>query len=155
ERDVLADALDHALGRPPDAVRLETRTHVAAVDPADALERRPRAVLRLGDHDEALLRHLDGRGIAADLRAAAPERLDLRAELALRDGEVVPHVGMAGRDAHEHALAATADEERWTADRLRLADRVPYGHVATLERHPLLAPEPAEDRGGLGERPAA
>src|SRR5207249_8139550 len=47
ERGVMADALDHLVGRSPDAMLLETRAHVPAVDAAGALQRGARRVVSL------------------------------------------------------------------------------------------------------------
>ena len=117
---------------------------MAAVYLLRALEAGARGVVGLRDDDQALLRHLDRREVAADVGAAALQCLDLRAELGLERGEIVPDVRVPGDDAHEAALAAAADQDRRPADRFRLADGVPDDAVLALERRPLLGPETAE-----------
>src|SRR5207302_3055799 len=145
-------ALDDPVGCAPDAVRLEAGAHVAAVDLQRALEPGARGVVGLGDDDEALLRHLDRREVATHFPAAAFERLDLPAELALEDREVVPDVRMPGGDAHEPPLAAAADQDGRPADGLRLADGIAHRAVLALERRALLGPETSQHLGGLLER---
>src|SRR5437667_12200734 len=102
------NSVDHLLRRAPDAVLLEAGAHVAAVDLLRAREARARGVVGLRDDDQALLRYLDRREVAADVGAAALQSLDLRAELGLERGEIVPDVRVPGVDAHEDAIAAVA-----------------------------------------------
>src|SRR5438094_10216964 len=96
-------------------------------------------------------RDLQRGDVAADLAAAAAERLDLGAEIALEDGEVVPDVGVPGRDAHEHALAAAADQDGGPAHGLGLAQGVAHDDVLALEGDALLGPQALERRAGLVE----
>src|SRR5262249_61515324 len=93
---VRAEPLDHLLRPPPDACPLGSGPLVPAVDAAGALECGAGRRIGVGDDDEALLRDLQRIEVAADLRAAAAKRLDLRAELGLAGGPVVPDVGVAG-----------------------------------------------------------
>src|SRR5262245_15204442 len=153
KRHVPADALDHLIRRPPDPVLLESGPHVTAVDAAGALECGAGRRIGVGDDDEALLRDLQRIEVAADLRAASAKRLDRRAKLGLEGGQVVPDVGVAGGDAHQHALAAAADENLGRAHRLRLAHRVAHRYVPALEGDALLRPQPLQRDGRLLERP--
>jgi hypothetical protein len=110
ELHVALDALDHALGRAPDPVLLERAAEMPSVDLLRLLEVRARLLVGLGDHDDALLRHFERVEVAPDLVAAPPP--DLAAELRLEGRHVVPHVRVACRDAHQHALAAASDQDR-------------------------------------------
>src|SRR5439155_3891319 len=106
---------------------------------------------------QALLRHLERVEVATDPPAAPAEGLDLGAAIALQGGEVVPDVGVPGRDAHEHALAAAAAQDARPAHGLRLAQGVAHDDVLALERDALLGPQALQDLAGLleGAQPRA
>src|SRR5438132_13236790 len=68
-----------------------------------------------------------------------------------------PDVGVPGRDAHEHALAAAADQDGRPAHGLGLAQGVAHDDVLALERDALLGPQALQDLAGLleGAQPRA
>src|SRR5262249_47007917 len=152
EGPVALDALDHARRGAPDAVLLERRPEVPAVDLLRLLERRARGGVVLGDHDDALLRHLERVEVAPDLVAAAAQRLALGAGRRLEAGHVVPRVGVPGGDPHQPALPAAADQDRGRPGGPRLAGRALDAEVAALEVHRVLAPQPLQDQHALLER---
>src|SRR3990172_9172571 len=151
ERAVALDAFGHAGGVAPQAVLLEGGAQVPAEDLARLLQRRARRRLVLGDHHAALLRDLDLVEVAAHLGAALLQHLDLVSELRLVDGEVVPQIRAARRDAQQHALPPAADEQARAMLRLGLAERVLHAHVPAVQAPALLAPEPRQDLGDLVE----
>ena len=97
--------LDHALGRAPDAVRLERRRPCGrrrSCPPCASALRAAASSSR--DHDDALLR--DARSSPKSRPSSSQRRRSastLRGQLPLEDGHVVPDVGVARGDAHQHA----------------------------------------------------
>ena len=85
------------------------------------------------------------------LVAAPSEHLDLLSELALVHGEVVPDVGVARHDAHQHPLAGAADQDRGAAYRLRLAHDLVHREVLSAKGDLLLRPHALQDLRGLVE----
>jgi hypothetical protein len=147
---VTPDVTDHLVRRAPDAVCLEPGAHVAAVDLRGALERLSRAVLRLGDHDEALLRDVERVEVAADLGAARAQRFDLSSELALKTARVVPDVGVPGRERRSTRARAAADQDGRPATGFGcLASRTVTQRPSNVTRSSVHA---TEDLGGLLER---
>ena len=101
----------------------------------------------------------DGVEVAADSLAVLAQHLRLVHELVEADLPV-GRVGVLGRDAQRHLLAAAADpDRRELLDRLRVAVRAVEVEVLAVERDRLLGPQPLhdlerllEDRAGARRR---
>src|SRR5262245_53213934 len=97
ETDVALDPLHDLIRASPDAGVLDV-AEVTAVEACGFLHFLATILFVLTDHDESLLRKGDGVEVSSQLAAMIAEHFDLVRQCTLVDGEIVPDVGVLGRN---------------------------------------------------------